>query len=593
MPTWSVDPTQVTSIPSNRVQTAPELSSLLIAGDTVQFKKDYYHDGNGTNGFIKSFLELDNLTITSYGSGAMPMLDARIWLAPGSGGWTLVKTTSGYKIYRKLVVSTATQAVRRIWLGARNRGNVIGQRDAGAGMGRQPNDGGTGSGLPYDMPDAYGVADETAVLALFEAAYAAQGRMWVSLKGSAASDRVLYMIVPSLSASDTPDNYYNGIALLQEGTGTTIGAASPRGLRFRNCATVTIDGLNISGAASAVQLADNTTKASSAFTVQNCYLTYWWSRGVQVSGGGSFGNSNIVIQDNNLDAKPTADEQDLLTGAGWFHSAESIEVLSSSASAPCTNIRIRRNYLDGLQHNAINVATFSDDITPLGTISDLIIEKNTVVAQDFESDVRGCAVHGVSGTGSYIRLNVFKNLCCESEFSGNIIVEGNWWLGTRISYSQPTLSTAARLGPNGNRNSLTTALVFRHNWMLGCAETPIRILAGKEDIPAGGITVTRNILQMSGTITTAWNIRNNFTGSGFDFDVGAIVLTNNHIERASEPVILWRTTTSGAQTSQPVSATLSGTGSSSIVYTGNTFGTRMSPIPSTVYPPTLQLSMFN
>lgn len=587
MPTWDVDPTQASNVGANRVQTGKELSGLLLANDIVRYRNGCHHDGDGSTGFLASYIELDNITLTTYGTGAKADLDSRIWLAPGSGGWTLVRTSGIVKAYRKLVVSTATAAVRRVWVGATNGGIGIGQRIEGTSMGRPPP---TNGGTAYDIEDTYTLADEAIVLDKLFAAYNAQGRIWCSLTGAAASDRVLYMLVPSLNANDTPDNWYAGLAVLQTGTGSTIGAASPQGLRFRNFTTALVDGLSISGAGAALQLSANTTKASSGLTVQNCELVRWWSRGLQVQSTGSFGNSNIVFQDNLLDARPTADEQEPLSGRGWFHGAESIEATSNNSSAPITNIIIRRNEMSGLQHNALDVSTAANST---GVVSGVTVAFNTVTANDFETDVRGLSLHGISGaaSGNLVYGNVVKNCCTESEFSGQVRVTGNFWLGMRQSASEPTLSTCVRLGPNGDRAQATTALEFSFNQLLGCPEKPIRILAGHENLPAGAITINRNILQMVGSVTdVAWDIKNNFTA--YTMATDAVRIINNHIERATEPTIYWRTTTTGAQTSNTVSAGPSGTGADSITYTGNTYGTRLTPIPSSVYPPPAAVPMF-
>lgn len=588
MPTWTVDPTQATSLGANRVQTGPELNGLLLAGDTLLWKNGYFHDGNGSNGFIQSYLELDNLTLGTTGTGAKAALDSRIWLAPGSGGWTLVRTTGGVKIYRKLPVANATGAVRRLWVGAINGGIDIGARTVGASKGRPP---GTGGGLAYDIEDTYTLADEATVLDRLYAAYQAQGRIWCSLTGTVAADKVLYMIVPSLGASDTPDNWYSGLALLQTGTGTTIGGASPTGIRVRNLVNLTVDGLDISGAAAAFQLDSSTTKASSGITVRNCGLSLWWGRGMDVNGVGSFGASNVLFEDNAVDAQPTEDEQEPLSGKGWFHSSESVEATSNSSSAPLTNFTLRRTTIRGLQHNAINVATGAGST---GIVSGITVEFNTVTANDWETDVRGMAIQGISGaaSGNNIRGNVIKNCCTSSEFSGQLTIKGNFWHGHRVSVSEPTIRACVRLGPNGVNAQPTTALSFTHNQVLGCVVTPIRFTAGNENIPAGGITCANNLLQMVGTDeTVAFDVRNNV--GAFSFSVDGVRILNNHVERATEPTIYWRTTGTGAQIAQAVTAGPSGgTGADRITYTGNTWDTRITAIPSTVYPPSMTAAIF-
>ena len=587
--TWQIDPSQASNLGSNRVARGPELSGLLGAGDEVLYRNGFYHDGNGVDGFLRDYLELDNLTIGNYGSGLRAQLDPRVWLPAGSGGWTLVRTTGGKKAYRSKPVASPTAALRRLWIGAQNNGIEIGARFDGLSLGRPP---GSNGGLDYDIEDSFGLADEATVLDRLFAANTEQGRLWCSLVGSVAADRVVYMIVPSLSPSDTPDNWYGGIALLQVGGGSAIGGASPAGLRFRNCANVLVDGLNIGGGAAALQVAPNTTKATTGLTVRNCDLTYWWSRGLQVNGSGSFGNSSILLEDLSVDAKPTEDEQEPRTGKGWFGGAESIEATSNAAAAPLTNFTLRRTTVRGLQHNAINVAPASNGAG--GVVSGILIEFNTVIAEDWETDVRPMAVHGISGpaSGNLVRGNVFKNCCTEAEFSGQLKVLCNWWLGMRRSVSQPTLSTCVRLGPNGDRDQATTALEFSYNQLLGCPETPIRILAGKENIPAGGITVAWNLLQMVGSVTdVAWNIRNNF--SAYSFATDAIRLIGNHVERANPATLLWRTTGSSAQVSNGVGAGPSGgSGADAITYIGNTTGTRLTPIPSSVYPPPAAVPMF-
>ena len=189
--------------------------------------------------------------------------------------------------------------------------------------------------------------------------------------------------------------------------------------------------------------------------------------------------------------------------------------------------------------------------------------------------------------------NVIKNCCTTTEFSGQLTVEGNWWLGHRQSVSQPTIVNAVQLGPNGARNTPTTDLWFAYNQILGCQMTPVRIVSGQEYLPAGAITATRNIIQMIGTLTDiCWNVRNTIPASG-DFSVDAARILYNHVERDTEPNVYWRTTGTGAQTAQTVTAGPSGgTRPDAITYIGNTYGTRLTPIPSSVYPPPAAVPMF-
>ena len=101
------------------------------------------------------------------------------------------------------------------------------------------------------------------------------------------------------------------------------------------------------------------------------------------------------------------------------------------------------------------------------------------------------------------------------------------------------------------------------------------------------------MLFRSGTLTDiCWNVRNTIPASG-DFSVDAARILYNHVERDTEPNVYWRTTGTGAQTAQTVTAGPSGgTRPDAITYIGNTYGTRLTPIPSSVYPPPAAVPMF-
>src|SRR5690349_2447911 len=132
MTRWYCDPTKIDNngrgdSPATAKKYPASMSALIRTGDVVLFRRGYYYDS--ISGYFMAVSGKSNFTIGTYGEGANPVFDSMVYEPSNAPGWV----SEGDGVWSKQLASTtaANGGVKRLFRGAYNRGNAIGQRFQG------------------------------------------------------------------------------------------------------------------------------------------------------------------------------------------------------------------------------------------------------------------------------------------------------------------------------------------------------------------------------------------------------------------------------------------------------------------------------
>lgn len=568
MTIYQIDPSQAAS--GLRYQFAKDLPAL-VSGDEIDFRNGFYHPGTGSWGYSPStnnFEGLDNFTVANYGTGMRAVLDPRLFEDPGTtAGWSIVRTTGAMKIWRKLMTSSASATLDRLWFGATRSGYAEGQRTDGVAYARLSEWDGGGSPEAYYILDTWTLANESLALDQLEDS----PLLWAGLRasGGAASDRVIYVKVLG-TGSDYPPAVYGGFAFTQRGASTALDGQSPSGIIIRDGTNYLIDGI-CAGGDRAFDAPGPTTKDSTAI-IRNVTAAYFDKRGIAFNTGAAFGWTSVLIEDFIIDSITSEEEQDPTSlSKAFLHSSEGVEIATNGAAA-MDSVMVQGGDCNGIGHGGIAVTGVT------GTLSNVVVRFNKAVSPSWQLDVRHYVMQGTTGSGNKMYGNVSDNQDTKCEFGGESEIYGNWFLNNRIGID----SAARQVARIGGTAAGPTATNFRfhHNFILGTNVVPFRLAVAKPTA-ANAITIDYNVIQLTADAGT----RVFETANNANLDDTQII-RNNHVEVAGgvTPTARWKVDVEGPWTSSPAGFT--GT------WTGNTTDTRLSEIPTSLYPPSMAAEIF-
>lgn len=445
-----------------------------------------FYDVTSASGIAS--LGISNVIIEPYGESGNPCIDGLTYLPVGTVWTDEGGLTSGPGNLWSIQLGTA-QTVRRVFAATTKSGVLLSQRVLGEALRRTPNStsGASAAGLPASAVTTDTIASIKQTITENDPWYGAGATLTFKL----------YMWTPS--ALLDPSTYYQGLGIVQAGTGSGQGGTfgTSFGINLFNSQRVAVRNLKVRGASSwplGVSVDDNTTLCED--------ITFY-----QCESDGSI-NGLRFSQYAKSTAYPTA-----------IRRARAIEcVFDSSSSAKETEPNQAYSLLSAANSSYINGrvddVAFIDCVSINPTHASASIGawdaagakpmrsgflRHTARAEAWASYSRGLDM-AMCESSCFVTNCLFIGMNVCSQLAGGTKVTGNRWKGMRAAIRKPSAGTTtdgwiALTGYRGNTRAANDpdvgtdqyydmrpdGLVFANNSCDGCYGNPVEVTVFTSD----------------------------------------------------------------------------------------------------------------
>lgn len=390
---------------------AKKYFSTLLSGylsrsldQTLSLRGGRFYDVSAVGAGMPS-LQASHVRIRPYGESGNPCLDARNWIAPVAGQFTLVGSAAAGGAVWSIQVGT-TSNITRVWAASTNNGVLLSQRTIGEAIGH--------------VPDA--VTDSLpAILAALNV-----NDNWYG--GQSGLGYRLYIWTPSELID--PALYYQGISFVQSGTGT-MGFDSMRMTRVQDILWQNIDIIGTRSDTLLIDATDTDNVPVRGIVIEDSNMMGCYLSGIRVRQASTATGlaskltavSDVVIRRTTANTNTSPKEQERTTAWSRLSGASDLYWISG----PVDNVRIE---------DSVSINGFHCGAT-LGT-SD---------ANNAETKRSGFRRHKVKAAPWTTYTRAYSSFMCDdrcfidrcesdgtntlSQFSGGILVNSTVWKNMR------------------------------------------------------------------------------------------------------------------------------------------------------------------